>query len=89
VARTNKKAPALILIRPRRPRRGQRNFRPDTNMSLVKRFIKKSKKEKIQQQIRDLRYYEKPSAKRRMIKKARKRVLDKLREAEKRGNNSL
>lgn len=89
MARTNKKAPALILIRPRRPRRGQRNFRPDTNMSLVKRFIKKSKKEKIQQQIRDLRYYEKPSAKRRMIKKARKRVLDKLREAEKRGNNSL
>jgi len=89
VARTNKKAPALILIRPRRPRRGQRNFRPDTNISLVKRFIKKCKKEKIQQQVRDLRYYEKPSVKRRMIKKARKRVLDKLREAEKRRDNSL
>jgi hypothetical protein len=82
VARTNKKAPALILVRPRRPRRGQRNFRPDTNISLVK-------KEKIQQQVRDLRYYEKPSVKRRMIKKARKRVLDKLREAEKRRDNSL
>ena len=89
MARTNKKAPALILVRPRRPRRGQRNFKPDTNQSLLKRFIKKSKKEKIQQQVRNLRYYEKPSTKRRMAKKARERVLDKLRQEEKSKNNSL
>ena len=89
MARTNKKAPALILIKPRKPRRGQRNFKPDTNESLVRRFIKKSKKEKIQQQIRDLQYYRKPSDERRMLKKARKRVLDKLHQAEKRRNNSL
>ena len=89
MARTNKQAPALILIKPRKPRRGQRNFKPDTNLSLFKRFVKKSKKEKIQQKVRDLRYYKKPSVKKRLAKKARKRVLDKLREAEKRRNNSL
>ena len=61
----------------------------ETTDRLIRRFRKKCKKEKIQQQVRDLRYYEKPSVKRRMIKKARKRVLDKLRDAEKRRENSL
>tara|TARA_Y100000593_G_scaffold34291_1_gene67297 strand:+ start:325 stop:594 length:270 start_codon:yes stop_codon:yes gene_type:complete len=89
VARTNKQAPAHVVVRPKRPRRGQRNFKPDTNTSLVRRFIKKTKKEKIQQQVRNLRYYEKPSTRRRMARKARKRVLDKLREQEKSRANSL
>jgi len=46
---------------------------------LIRRFNKKVKKEKILEQVRANRHYEKPSEKRRRRAKQRKRVLDKLR----------
>ena len=44
----------------------------------IKRFIKKVKKEKIIEDLRERKYYEKPSVIKRKLKKRRKAVLDKL-----------
>lgn len=44
----------------------------------VKRFMKKVKKEMIIEDVRDKKYYEKPSEVKRRLKKRRKAVLDKL-----------
>lgn len=44
----------------------------------IKRFSKKVKKEGILDVVRDKMYYEKPSIKKRRLKKRRKAVLDKL-----------
>tara|TARA_R110000824_G_scaffold188779_2_gene370128 strand:- start:450 stop:686 length:237 start_codon:yes stop_codon:yes gene_type:complete len=46
---------------------------------ILKRFIKKCKKEKIVENYRDRMYYEKPSLKRKKERRRRKRVLEKLR----------
>jgi ribosomal protein S21 len=56
--------------------------RNDTQDKMVKRFIRKCKKEKIVEQVRENSYYEKPSAVRRKTAKKRRRVLDKLKEKE-------
>tara|TARA_Y100001938_G_C7751762_1_gene264224 strand:+ start:92 stop:310 length:219 start_codon:yes stop_codon:yes gene_type:complete len=45
---------------------------------LLKRFIKKVKKESIIEDLRDRMYYEKPSDRKRKLKKHRKAILDKL-----------
>jgi|TARA_R110000796_G_scaffold175738_1_gene292718 small subunit ribosomal protein S21 len=45
---------------------------------LLKRFTRKLKKEGIIQEVRDRRYYEKPSAKKAKVAKQRKKILDKL-----------
>ena len=45
---------------------------------LLKRFIKKCKKEKIVEECRARRYYEKPSVKRRLKKKRRKKIAREL-----------
>jgi|TARA_R110000824_G_scaffold197923_4_gene381672 small subunit ribosomal protein S21 len=45
---------------------------------LLKRFTRKIKKEGIIQEVRDRRYYEKPSAKKAKVAKQRKKILDKL-----------
>ena len=45
---------------------------------MIKRFIKKCKKERIVENYRDRRYYEKPSVKRKREKSRRKKVLQKL-----------
>jgi ribosomal protein S21 len=45
---------------------------------MLKRFVKKCKKERIVENYRDKRYYEKPSQKRKREKERRKRVLQKL-----------
>tara|TARA_R110000824_G_scaffold31089_14_gene101582 strand:+ start:3813 stop:4025 length:213 start_codon:yes stop_codon:yes gene_type:complete len=45
---------------------------------LIKRFTKKVKKEGILQTVRDRKYYEKPSVKKKKVAKERKKVLDKL-----------
>ncbi len=47
---------------------------------MIRRFIKKCKKEKIVEQVRDRRYYKKPSDKKREeLKKAeRRRIRDEL-----------
>jgi len=49
---------------------------------LIRRFMKKVKKERILEDFREHTFYEKPSTKRRKAKKARDRVLRKLRMAE-------
>tara|TARA_R100000005_G_scaffold95477_1_gene77043 strand:- start:510 stop:731 length:222 start_codon:yes stop_codon:yes gene_type:complete len=57
--------------------------RNDTQQRMIKRFLRKCKKERIVEQVRENSYYEKPSVARRKAAKKRKRVLDKLREKEK------
>jgi len=57
--------------------------RKDTQQRMIKRFLRKCKKERIVEQVRENSYYEKPSARRRKEAKKRRRVLDKLREKEK------
>jgi|GEM_PF-2919847 len=50
----------------------------DNMQRMIKRFMKKCKKERIIEQYRENQYYEKPSTKRRAAAKRRRRVLDKL-----------
>tara|TARA_R110002020_G_scaffold195484_2_gene396504 strand:+ start:2007 stop:2228 length:222 start_codon:yes stop_codon:yes gene_type:complete len=50
----------------------------DNMQRMIKRFMKKCKKERIVEQYRENQYYEKPSIKRRAAAKRRRRVLDKL-----------
>ena len=51
---------------------------------LIRRFSKKVKKELIIEEVRERRYYEKPSEVRAKLKKKKKLVLYKLKENEKR-----
>ena len=44
----------------------------------LKKFVKKVKKERIIEDVRERMYYEKPSEVRRRLKKRRKATLDKL-----------
>tara|TARA_R100000322_G_scaffold162410_1_gene125079 strand:- start:1780 stop:2001 length:222 start_codon:yes stop_codon:yes gene_type:complete len=55
----------------------------DNQHRMIKRFMRKVKKERVIEQFRDNRFYQKPSVKRRAAAKKRRRVLDKLREKEK------
>ena len=57
-----------------------RNNEPIERM--LKRFVKKVKKESILEDFRNRLYYEKPSEKKRKLKKQRKAVLDKLKRKE-------
>tara|TARA_R110000796_G_scaffold217524_6_gene333612 strand:+ start:6243 stop:6497 length:255 start_codon:yes stop_codon:yes gene_type:complete len=52
----------------------------------IKRFLKKVKKERVIEQVRERRFYEKPSVKRRKKKEQRERVLRKL-EQKRRAND--
>jgi len=54
----------------------------DNPQKMIRRFMRKVKKERILEQFRNNRFYEKPSTKRRKAAKRRRRVLDKLREKE-------
>ena len=63
------KKPAHVSVTPRK------NEHPER---LIKRFLKKVKKERIIEEIRDRRFYEKPSTKRRKKRQQRERVLKKL-----------
>lgn len=59
----------------------------ESQEALIKRFLRKVKKSEILKQVWDRRYFEKPSAKRNVKKRQRKRVLEKLkREREKEDN---
>jgi len=56
----------------------------EDQMRAIKRFIKKCKKEKIIEGIRERRYFVKPSTRRRLAEKKRQQTLKKLqREQEK------
>tara|TARA_B100000925_G_C21870853_1_gene414209 strand:- start:312 stop:566 length:255 start_codon:yes stop_codon:yes gene_type:complete len=50
----------------------------DQTMRMIKRFGKKVKKSGVLEEVRERRYYEKPSTKRRREKKKRERILKKL-----------
>ena len=65
---TGKKA-SHVTVTPRKKEHPER---------LIKRFIRKVKKERVLEQVRERRFYEKPSVKRRRKKEQRERVLRKL-----------
>ena len=48
------------------------------NEKMVRRFIKKVKQEKIMEEVRDRRYYKKPSVKRLEQKRQRQRLIEKI-----------
>ena len=50
----------------------------ESDERLIKRFLKKIKKEKIIEQYKEHTFYKKPSVKRREKNKKRKRILEKL-----------
>ena len=64
-----------ISVRPRRRETAER---------MIKRFIKKCKKDGILQEVRDRRYYRKPSEIKRLKKAKRKRDIAKANKKEKR-----
>jgi len=68
------KKPVNVSTRPR--------GRNDNPLRMIRRFMKKVKKERVIETYREKQRYEKPSEKRSKAKKRRKRVLDKLREKE-------
>jgi ribosomal protein S21 len=71
----SKKHPVNISVTPR--------GRNDTAQRMIKRFMKKVKKEKVLETHREGLRYKKPSEKRRERKKRRKQVLKKLAEENK------
>jgi small subunit ribosomal protein S21 len=52
--------------------------RNESTENLIKRFSRKVKREGILEEIKNRKYYEKPSVKRRREKVRRKRILKKL-----------
>ncbi len=71
---TTGKSVSHITVVPRRNERIER---------VIKRFLKKCKKEKIVEKVRNNTYYEKPSEKRVRKKARREKLLDKLRAEQK------
>ena len=55
---------------------------------MIRRFTKKVKKEGILEEVRDRRYYVKPSQKRRKKRLERKRVMRKLQQQRDRANQN-
>ena len=51
----------------------------ESQESLIRRFLKKVKKSEILKQVWDRQYYEKPSAKKNLANRKRKRLMEKLR----------
>lgn len=60
----------------------------DSIEKAIKRFMRKIKKEKILDEVNRKRYYEKPSDKKRRLKKIAKRKMAKEIERQKRENDS-
>ena len=65
------KRPITVEVKPR--------YDNEPYEKMIKRFMKKCKKERIIEDYRDRRYYEKPSIKRKRKKARRQKVLEKLR----------
>jgi small subunit ribosomal protein S21 len=53
-------------------------FHDESLESMIKRFKKQVKKERIIENVLNRRYYEKPSAKRKKAERARKKVVQKI-----------
>ena len=61
--------PSHVSVTPRKNENSER---------LIRRFIRKVKKERVIEQVRERRFYEKPSVKRRKKREQRQRTLKKL-----------
>jgi len=59
----------------------------DTDIKLIRRFLKKIKKYRILENYRETLVYEKPSEKKRKAAKKRRRVLDKIRDEQQKEMN--
>jgi len=81
----NKKVSKMFAPKGKRPSHVTVVARPnEDSMRTIKRFLKKCKKERIVEQVRERQYFVKPSKKRRLEEKNRKRTIQKLqREQEK------
>jgi ribosomal protein S21 len=75
----SKKRPVNISVTPR--------GRNDTAQRMIKRFMKKVKKEKVLETYRETLRYEKPSDKKRKARKRRDKVIKKLAEEQKTKDN--
>jgi len=81
----NKKVAKVYVPKGKRPSHVTVTPRPNEDpMRTIKRFLKKCKKERVVEQVRERQYFVKPSKKRRIEEKNRKRTIQKLqREQEK------
>ena len=61
--------------------------RGESQEALIRRFLRKVKKSEILKEVWDRRYFEKPSAKRNVKKRQRKRVLEKLKRERQKEDN--
>ena len=66
--------PSHVSVAPRKNENSER---------LIRRFIRKVKKERVIEQVRERRFYEKPSVKRRKKRIQRERTLQKLAQKQK------
>ncbi len=57
----------------------------ETTDKLIRRFIKKVKREEVLEEVRERRYYVKPSEKKRKNKALRKKILKQLQENKEQG----
>ena len=81
----NKKVSNMFVPKSKRPSHVTVTPRPNEDpMRTIKRFLKQCKKEKVVEQVRERQYFVKPSKKRRIAEKNKKRTIQKLhREQEK------
>lgn len=61
--------------------------RNESQEALIRRFLRKVKKSEILKEVWDRRYFEKPSAKKNVKKRQRKRVLEKLKRERQKEDN--
>lgn len=61
--------------------------RNESQEALIRRFLRKVKKSEILKEVWDRQYFEKPSAKKNIKKRQRKRVLEKLKRERQKEDN--
>lgn len=59
----------------------------ESQESLIRRFLKKVKKSEILKEVWDRQYYEKPSEKKNLANRKRKRLMEKLRKEREQEDN--
>ena len=75
----NKRVAKIHVPEGKRPSHVTVVARPNEDpMRTIKRFLKKCKKERIVEQVRERQYFVKPSKKRRLEEKNKKRTIQKL-----------
>jgi len=61
--------------------------RGESQEALIRRFLKKVKKSEILKEVWDRKYYEKPSIKKNIANRKRKRLMEKLRKEREQEDN--